>query len=73
VVKEFYANPIMVEKDATISYTSYVRWKIVPYDAATINSFLEIDEGNSPCEYVDFINIDYEEIERVVRLVEALL
>jgi len=70
VVKEIYVNAMMVEKEETISYTNYVRGKIVPYDATTINSFLGINEGNNPCEYVNFINTycDYEEIERVVSL-----
>jgi len=62
VVKEFYGY--------AMSYTSYVRGKIIPYDAATINSFLGINEGNNPYDYVCFINTncDYEEIERVVYL-----
>jgi len=35
---------MMVEKETTISYTSYIRGKIVPYDAVLINSFLGINE-----------------------------
>jgi len=44
MVKEFYTNAMTVEKDATISYTSYMRAKIVPYDATTINYLLGINE-----------------------------
>jgi len=56
VIKEFYANAMMIENEAIISYTSYVSEKIVSSDDVSINSFLGIKEGNNSCEYVDFIN-----------------
>lgn len=67
VVKEFYVNA-MVEEGSIPPYTSYVRGKTMPFNAATINFFLGIDEEDAPCEYIQYINgrYNHEDIERVV-------
>lgn len=66
LVREFYANARIFSKDAE-PFLSYVRGKRIPFDADTINTFLNIEwrGGNQPCQYAQFLaeDIDYEEIE----------
>ncbi|WVZ17700.1 hypothetical protein V8G54_010682 [Vigna mungo] len=72
IVKEFYANaPHFSDREEP--FISYVRGRRVPFDAVTINSFLNTQwpEGTVSCEYVaareaEFRGIDFEDMERVL-------
>ncbi|KOM40803.1 hypothetical protein LR48_Vigan04g100100 [Vigna angularis] len=66
VVKEFYTNARSFGGNHEI--TSYVKGKRIPYDAATINSFLGTVWTGEQCQFASAIEeeIDYEEVERTL-------
>ncbi|KOM43026.1 hypothetical protein LR48_Vigan05g063000 [Vigna angularis] len=57
-------------RDSDIPFMSYVRGKRIPYDADTINSFLETEwnGGDTLCQYAQLLeeDVDYQAIERVI-------
>ncbi|WVZ14053.1 hypothetical protein V8G54_011619 [Vigna mungo] len=69
IVKEFYTNARKFS-ESDIPFVSYVRGKRIPFDAATINSFLETDweGGDTPCQFAQLQqeDFDYTAIERAI-------
>ncbi|KOM26068.1 hypothetical protein LR48_Vigan221s003000 [Vigna angularis] len=67
VVKEFYTNARSFGGDYEM-YTSYVTGKRIPYDAATIYSFLGTVWTGEQCQFASAIeeDINYAEVERTL-------
>ncbi|WVY90869.1 hypothetical protein V8G54_036383 [Vigna mungo] len=69
IVKEFYTNARKFSEN-DIPFLSYVRGKRIPFDAATINSFLETDweGGDTLCQFAQLQqeDFDYQAIERAI-------